>query len=66
MGPLPMLSQGNRFIMVVGDYFINWTKAFPLSNQEAGTVARALVEQFICRFGQPVEIHTDQGRNFQS
>ena len=66
MGPLPRSDRGNRFIMVVGDYFTKWTEAFPLVNQEAGTVARELVEQFVCRFGPPAEIHTDQGRNFQS
>ena len=32
----------------------------------AETVAAVLVEEFICRFGIPVQIHTDQGRNFES
>ena len=37
-----------------------------MPNQEATTVAELLVKQFICRFGVPLLIHSDQGRNFES
>ena len=30
------------------------------------TVAKVLVEEFICRYGIPKELHSDQGRNFES
>ncbi|PIK46726.1 hypothetical protein BSL78_16415 [Apostichopus japonicus] len=30
------------------------------------TVANTLVEEFICRYGIPSEIHTDQGRQFEA
>ncbi|XP_067667689.1 uncharacterized protein [Haliotis asinina] len=66
LGPFPVTESGNRVICVVGDYYTKWVEAYALPNQEAKTVARALVEQFICRFGVPQEIHTDQGRNFES
>ena len=33
------------------------------SDQEAHTVAQELVEQFVAKFGAPMMIHTDQGRN---
>ena len=52
--------------MVVADYLIKWTDSYPLPNQEAGTVAQKLVDEFICRFGVPERIHTDQGRSFDS
>ena len=52
--------------MVVADYFTKWVEAFPLPDQTAGTVARTLVEQVVTRFGAPLEIHTDQGREFEA
>ena len=36
-----------------------------LYNMEAITVARIFVNEFICRFGAPEQLHTDQGRNFE-
>lgn len=66
MGPLPTSEAGNKYLMVVGDYFTKWTEAIPLPNQEAKTVADALVTQVITRFGVPDSLHSDQGRNFES
>ena len=37
-----------------------------MKNMEAKTVAEQLISSFICRFGVPYYIHTDQGRNFES
>lgn len=48
------------------DYFTRWTEAFPIKNQEAITVAETLVENVFARFGCPLELHSDQGRNFES
>lgn len=66
MGPLPTTESGNKYILVVGDYFSKWTEAFPLPNQEARTVAEKLVNEVISRHGAPERIHTDQGRNFEA
>lgn len=38
----------------------------PLPNVQATTVMEALLSQVISRFGVPLEIHFDQGRNFES
>ena len=65
-GPLPRTRAGNSSIMVVADYFTKWVEAFPLPDQTAGTVARTLVEQVVTRFGAPLEIHTDQGQEFEA
>ena len=65
-GPFPVSSAGNRYIVVVIDYFTKWPEAFPVPNQEAATVAQVLVDGFFCRFGLPDELHSDQGRNFES
>lgn len=66
MGPLPITDKGNQYIMVVGDYFTKWTEAYPLPDHTAQTVADKLVCEFICRYGSPLRIHTDQGREFES
>ena len=50
-------------------YWAQWDtlqQAYAIPNQEAITVAKVLVEEFFCRFGVPLEIHSDQGRNFES
>lgn len=65
-GPFPAIEQGNRYILVVGDYFSKWIETYPLPNQEAVTVATALVHHWILRFGVPLELHSDQGSNFKS
>ena len=64
--PLPQTPRGNKFILVVTDYFTKWTESYAIPNQEATTVAEKLVSEFVCRFGVPREIHSDQGSNFES
>ena len=66
LGPLPMTEAGNKYILIIADYFTKWVEAFPLPNQEAKTVADKLVNEVICRFGVPLMIHSDQGGNFES
>ena len=64
LGPLPTTVRGNKYVLVVGDYFTKWTETYPMPDSEATTVARLLVNEFICHFGVPEQLHTDQGRNF--
>lgn len=66
MGPLPTTTRGNKYILVIGDYFTKWIEAYPMPNQEAKTVADKLTLEFIARYGAPIEIHSDQGRNFEA
>ena len=66
LGPLPESEAGNSYILVAGDYFTRWMEAYPIPNQEATTVARVLVDQWFCRFSVPEQLHSDQGRQFES
>ena len=66
LGPLPVSEKGHKYILVISDYFTKWTEAYPMPNMEASTVASLFVHNFVCRFGAPNFLHTDQGRNFES
>ncbi|KAK2577752.1 hypothetical protein KPH14_011855, partial [Odynerus spinipes] len=66
VGPLPKSSSGNRYGLVVVDYFSKWLEVVPLLNQQATTIAKALVREVISRHGVPLELHSDQGRSFES
>ena len=58
--------EGHRYILVIADYFSKWTEAFPMKNKCADTVANILVEHIILRFGMPMVIYSDQGREFEN
>ncbi|XP_063994836.1 uncharacterized protein LOC135172612 [Diachasmimorpha longicaudata] len=60
------ISEGYRYCLTCVDRVSRWPEAFPLEDQEATTVARAFYEGWICRFGVPLRITTDQGRQFES
>ncbi len=48
--PLPIIREGNKYIVVAMDYFSRWPKARPLKIANANTVATFLYEEIICRF----------------
>ncbi|KAI4896495.1 hypothetical protein NFI96_004225 [Prochilodus magdalenae] len=66
LGPFPVTDSGNRYVLVAVDYFTKWPEAYAVPDQGAVTTAEVLVQEFFCRFGVPEELHSDQGRNFES
>ncbi|KAJ8009501.1 hypothetical protein DPEC_G00089540 [Dallia pectoralis] len=66
MGPLNETERYNRYIIVVQDYFSKWVEAYPVPNQQATTVAEKIVSEWVCRYGAPQCLHSDQGTNFES
>ena len=66
LGPLPESKNGNSYVLVVGDYYSKWMEALPVPNQEAPTVAEKLVDEVFLRFSPPEQLHSDQGRQFES
>lgn len=66
MGPLNETERHNRFIVVVQDYFSKWVEAYPVPNEQAITVAEKIVSEWVCRYGAPHTLHSDQGTNFES
>ena len=66
VGPFPISNHGNKYILVVTDYFTRWVEGYPMANAETTTIVDLFITNFICRFGVPRQIHTDQGRQFES
>jgi hypothetical protein len=65
IGPLVRTHAGNKYILVVVDHFSKLVDLFAMPDAVARTVAEKLVK-FICVYGVPERILTDQGKNFQS
>jgi len=61
-GPHPQSDRGNLWILTCMDSFTKWAEAFPLRSKEAEPIARVLVEQLFTRFGPPLSILSDLGR----
>ena len=68
-----MLRPGSRspldhimhFNMIV-DYLTKWAEAYAMPYQTSENMAKILVNEFICRFGIPSQIHSDQGSQFEA
>jgi len=58
------ISEGYRYCLTCIDRFTRWSEIIPLENQEE-TVAKAFYFGWIARFGVPLRITTDQGRQFE-
>ncbi|KRY50466.1 Retrovirus-related Pol polyprotein from transposon [Trichinella britovi] len=59
IGPFQRTERGNKYILTVQDYFSKWPEAYPIPDMTASTVARTLVNEFICRYGAPESLHTN-------
>ena len=66
LGPLPLSNNGNKYILLVQDQFTRWIEAYAIPDQTASTVAHKIVYEFISRYGCPLDIHSDQGRTYES
>uniref|UniRef100_A0A3P9H9G2 Integrase catalytic domain-containing protein n=1 Tax=Oryzias latipes TaxID=8090 RepID=A0A3P9H9G2_ORYLA len=66
LGPFPTTETGNRYVLVAMDYFTKWPEAYAVPDQSATTSAQRLVDEMFSRFGVPEELHSHQGRNFES
>lgn len=52
------------YVLVIQDYLTKWVEAFPLANDKAETMAEVLALEWVCHYGAPQVLHSDQGRNF--
>jgi len=57
---------GKKYILVVADYFTKYTEAYALENKTAFAVAEALMDNWLTRYGFPLTLHSDQGKEFEN
>lgn len=63
---LPVTSKGNRYVLVVEDYFTKFVNLYAIPDQTATTVAECLFKDYILEHGVMETLHTDMGRQFES
>lgn len=61
----PLSNEGYRYVLTVIDLFSNYTEAFPLYTKKVSEIAEKLYVLF-CRHGVPLEMISDNGREFTS
>ena len=64
IGPLPNTIEGYKYILVTVDLFTKVCKLAPLRNKTAETVAQTFLNYWVCQFGAPLRIYSDQGKEF--
>jgi Integrase core domain len=63
-GPLKTSDKCKKFILCITDAFTKYVELVALPNKEAATVAEAIFNKWISRFGTPLNLVTDQGTEF--
>lgn len=58
--------DGYTYYLRIIDRIITWTKVIPTTDVTAETACKALIHNWITRFGCPVTITTGRGKNFES
>ncbi|CAG2256003.1 unnamed protein product [Mytilus edulis] len=66
LGPLPVTPRHNKYVLTVTDHFTKWVEVFPVPDSTAVTCAYLILNDVICRYGCPLALHSDQGRNYES
>ncbi|XP_026420294.1 uncharacterized protein LOC113316297 [Papaver somniferum] len=65
VGPFVTGTKQSRYIIVATDYFMKWVEAKALQHTRDGDVYEFILEHIICRFGIPVLIVSDNGKQFE-
>ena len=63
-GPLKTTNEGKKYILTLTDAFSKYAEKIAITDKEAETVTDAIFSHWICRHGIPMELITDQGKEF--
>ena len=64
--PGAVSAAGHKYVLVIMYAFSKLAELVPLNDKEAGTVARVIVDTWICRYSTPKMLVTDRGKEFCS
>lgn len=64
VGPLPKTSRNNRYCITLQCDLSKFVIIIPIQNKESNTIARALVEDFILKYGNFLELRSDRGTEY--
>ena len=62
-GPTSQSTSGHELLLVVPDHFTKFVQAFPVRSTSAVTLAKKVMDEYICQFGSFEGLHSDQGAN---
>ena len=65
-GPLKTSGSGKKYILCLTDAMTKYVELVALPDKEAQTVAEATFNRWICRYGSPLQLTTDGGKEFCS
>ena len=63
-GPLKVTEGGKKYVCVITDAFSKYVELAAIPDKSAKTVARTIMDNWVCRFSTPKEIVTDGGKEF--
>jgi hypothetical protein len=64
VGPLPVTPRHNKYVLVMIEHFSKWIELVALPDKFSEGAAYSFLDRVLSRFGVPVEVLTDQGREF--
>ena len=63
-GPLKTSEHSNKLILCIMNAFTKDTEVIPIPDKQAVTVANEIFIHWICRFGSPIQVHSNEGKEF--
>lgn len=66
VGPCPVSNAGYKYILTMQCALTKYVVAAPMFDQTSQSVCDAFIRRFICVYGAPAAVVTDQGSNFLS
>lgn len=65
-GPLQPTPRGNQYVLVITDYFTRWVTTAAVSTASATSAAETIFTEYICKYGIPLCVLSDQGTHFRN
>ena len=63
-GPLKTSERGKKYILCITDAFTKYVELVAIPDKEATTIATSIFYRWVCRYGCPLQITTDNGKEF--